>query len=396
MARAPRIGFFLAFILVLFCAGAYATYKALQPLVSNFLRVATVTKTIPSAPAKQEVHPPPAEPQESVGRPLSEALSNLNFATDLSSFKNFDATLQARLLHEDFPTLEAYGAELVTSKARFPGGRWKIQRFGETLAKCPTGEDSPDTAWHDHLNRLKKWMLAFPHSKTAPGICSLAWTSFAWKARGSGFANTVEPKGWEFFKDRLEMGRTVLEPASPGDRSPLWYSAMQTVALGQGWERDVYDHLYDQAVASEPRYQSFYLRKSYYLMPRWHGSEGESEAFAAKAADKLGGEAGDQVFALVHMNLSNYQGINEWRKNNPGVWPRMKRGLLAMGKEFGASLVLDNQCLRAAGYAADLPFAKEHALEIHDHIDMETWNTKNTYTDFRDWALCQGKYAPKR
>jgi len=66
-----------------------------------------------------------------------------------------------------------------------------------------------------------------------------------------------------------------------------------------------------------------------------------------------------------------------------------------MGKEFGASLVLDNQCLWAAGYAADRPFAREQALAIHDHIDMETWKTKNDYIDFRDWALCQGKYAPK-
>jgi hypothetical protein len=396
MARAPRTGILLAFILVLFCAGAYSTYRALQPLVSNFLRVAKVTKTALPAPAKLEVHPAPTEPQASVGRPLSEALATLNYATDLASFKDFDAALQARLLQEDFAALETYGAALVSSKARFPGGKWKLHRFGETLAKCPTGEDSPDTAWQDHLNRLNKWTLAFPHSKTAPGICCMAWTKFAWKARGSGFADTVEPKGWELFNDRLKMGRTFLEPVSPGDRSPLWYSAMQVVALGQSWDRDVYDRLYDQAVASEPRYQSFYLRKAYYLMPRWHGSEGESEAFAAKAADKLGGEAGDQVFALVHMDLSNFQGIPEWRKKNPGVWPRMKRGLMAMGKEFGASLVLDNQCLRAAGYSADISFAKEHALAIHDHIDMDTWHSKNAYADFRDWALCQGKYAPKR
>lgn len=58
-----------------------------------------------------------------------------------------------------------------------------------------------------------------------------------------------------------------------------------------------------------------------------------------------------------------------------------------MGKEFGASLVLDNQCLRAAGCAADLSFAKDHALAIHDPIDLETWNSRNTCTDFRDWAL---------
>jgi hypothetical protein len=326
---------------------------------------------------------------------LSEALSKLDYANDLTAFKDFDATLQARLLHGDYASLENFGTELVQAKSRFPGGGWKLHRFGETLARCPTGEDSTDTEWQGHLDRLKAWGLAHPHSKIARGVSGLAWTGFAWKARGTGYANTVTKEGWQLFRERLAKGRSELEGASQEERSPTWYSAMQVVALGEGWERDAYDRLFDEAVACEPRYQNFYIRKSYYLLPRWNGSEGESEAFAAKAADGLGGEAGDEIFALVMMDLGNYQGVKEWRQSHVGDWPRIKRGFSAMRKEFGTSLRLENQCLRAAGYAGDPAFARANALAIHDRLDLETWNSKEGFIDFRDWALCQGSYAPK-
>ena len=397
MARAPRIGFILAFLLVLFSVGVVSTYLYVRPLVANFLQAAQHNQrkeTLPE-PRQLDVHPPPTEPHASLGQSLGEALSKLDYATDLAAFKDFDATLQARLLHGDYASLEGFGAELVQTKSRFPGGSWKLQRFGETLAKCPTGEDSADTEWQAHLDRLKAWSLAYPHSKIASCVSGLSWTSFAWKARGTGYANTVTKESWQLFKERLAAGRSVLEGAPQEGRSPIWYSAMQVVALGQGWERAAYDRLFDQAVTSEPRYQSFYLRKSYYLLPRWNGSEGESEAFAAKAADGLGGEAGDEVFALVMMNLSNYQGLKEWRQSHVGDWPRIKRGFSAMGKEFGTSLRLENQCLRAAGYAGDLAFARTSALAIRDRLDLETWNSKEGFIDFRDWALCQGRYAPK-
>jgi len=395
MVRAPRTGLVVAFVLVALSAGAVATWLSLRPLVTSLFQAVRKAEA-PPTPRKLQVHPPLPEPAASVGRPLEEALSSLDYAGDLASYAAFDATLQARLLHGDFESLDAYGAALVKSKARFPGGGWRLQRFGDALEGCPTGADSPDSEWQAHLDRLKTWMARFPHSKVAPGVTGLAWTDFAWKARGTGFAPSVTREGWRLFEDRLKGGRAILESAPAEARSPLWYSAMQTVALGQGWAREAYDNLFAQALANEPRYQNFYFRKAYYLQPRWHGVEGESEAFAATAADALGGEAGDQVFALVMLNLSAYDSVKEWRKAHARDWPRMKRGLASLRKEFGTGLHLENLCLKAAGYAGDLDFARGSAEVVGDHMDPDVWNTRAGFLDFQDWAFCRGKYTPKK
>ena len=95
----------------------------------------------------------------------------------------------------------------------------------------------------------------------------------AWKARGSGWAQTVTPPGWQGFGERLKNAHEELEhawtlhPASP-DAALL----MITVTMGQGGSLEELQKWFDRATTAEFDLPSAYFKTSYAFEPRWGGS----------------------------------------------------------------------------------------------------------------------------
>jgi hypothetical protein len=97
--------------------------------------------------------------------------------------------------------------------------------------------------------------------------------SWAWTARGTGWANSVTSEGWKHMGARLSMAKDVLEKVEdqfPGD--PAIPAELIRVELGQGTGRYRMERLFDRAQRADPGYVTAYKRKMYYLQPRWHGS----------------------------------------------------------------------------------------------------------------------------
>lgn len=103
----------------------------------------------------------------------------------------------------------------------------------------------------------------------------------AWKARGSGWANSVTRDGWRGFEDHLGSARTELtkawelHPEHPGAASQ-----MITVCLGgsNAPAREMREW-FDRAVSARLDYLPAYKVFLWGMRPRWHGSEAAMTAF---------------------------------------------------------------------------------------------------------------------
>jgi hypothetical protein len=263
-----------------------------------------------------------------------------------------------------------------------------LEALVSDLMEHPMGMDAPEAQWKIHLDRLELWSRSQPFSMTAPVVHAGAWAKYAWKARGNGYANTVTQRGFNLFEERLAKARLILNEAIQGGRPrcPSWYARMQTVALGQGWDRAEYDHLFDAAVAQEPLYRAFYTSKAYFLMPKWHGEEGDWEAFAKEACDKLGAEDGDEMYYYITYQQGESYDAKPFLARPGFSWERMKRGFWVAQSRHGLISSQTNQHGVYTNEACDQAEAKKVIALIGTHWEPYYWNGKAGFDRWAAWA----------
>jgi hypothetical protein len=155
---------------------------------------------------------------------------------------------------------------------------WKIHEFYWAINDLQGHPSQQD--WKDHLKPVQSWVAATPNSITARVVLAQAYIDYAWDARGGETGDTVTNSGWKLFGQRLEQAKATLDEASALPRKcPEWYYAMQSVALGQGWDRRKVEELVERAIASEPGYYYYYRAHAYSLMPQWNGEDGDAAKF---------------------------------------------------------------------------------------------------------------------
>jgi len=107
----------------------------------------------------------------------------------------------------------------------------------------------------------------------------------AWKARGTGWANTVTSQGWQEYSARLAKGRTALTQAwklQPG--RPLAPARMITVAMGDTGAEEMRTW-FERAVEAQIDYAQAWSNMRWGLRPRWHGSHEAMLALGVRAVE---------------------------------------------------------------------------------------------------------------
>jgi hypothetical protein len=146
----------------------------------------------------------------------------------------------------------------------------------------------------------------------------------AWQARGGDFADKVTAQGWKDFRDHLNKATLALDTAwqlNPTNADTA-YNMMQ-VELGQGQGRARMEKWFNRAMALAPNYYDAAQLMSFYLEPRWYGSEDDAVEFARSCVSSTNW-AGTVplVLANVHRSLAAYYqrtgGPDHWAQ--PGVW----------------------------------------------------------------------------
>jgi hypothetical protein len=236
----------------------------------------------------------------------------------------------------------------------------------------------------DHLEKLTAWQAECPDSTYPLVVMAGATIQHAWDARGDGFAGTVTEEGWRLFHERLVDARLLLEEAeAKGVKDAMLYCHLITLAMGEGVDRDQTMGWFKAGVQIDPHCQRLYESMARYLLPRWHGEEGDIDRFAKEVLELAPGEPGLIAFA----NLAYFKRFNEPVSL---FWGDYDRSTLVKSAE---ALVQENpepQALNFAAYAAwiaqDREAAKRFRGLMGDDVVERIWGNRQRYDVFSRWC----------
>jgi hypothetical protein len=295
----------------------------------------------------------------------------------------FQTTVRNLFNQGQFAPLETIAETARSQKTRFPGGAWKLHVFYDAIEQ-PGSLTATDAAWNAHFARLQSWSAAMPGSSTPRVAMAQSYLRFAWKARGSGQFGKVTADGWKLFGERAQKARDILEQAkSISAKDPQWYRTMQTVCLAQGCDQKQAEVLLDEASAAEPGYFYFYEAQANYLLPKWYGKTGDSEAFAQSAADRVGGPEGDFIYFQLAASLN----CCKTRAQAPAIsWDRVKQGYVALGQLYGSTNFERNELAFMAVREGDREFAQQLFARIGDNWNARVWGSKDKFESHKSSA----------
>jgi len=328
-------------------------------------------QTAPTQPAQTTIRSAPQSPSSSVVR-------------DSSEVERFMEEASALLMRERFVELDKMADEVRSSKARFPGGGWKISRFYEALSKTNAGANATENDWQSHLGLFQRWMAARPQSITARVALAEAYLDYAWAARGNGYANTVTPEGWRLFEERSKQATKVLiDAAALPSKCPHWYEVMQQVALAAGANKNQHRVIFEQAIKFEPLYFAYYQRYAHALQPQWEGEPGDIKALADETYRRVGGKEGAHIYFEIASNLCGRCGDFS---TGDFSWQKLQEGFAALEELYGLTpLKLNRFAFMATAYG-DKQVAARAFLRIGPNWDSSVWGTRARFESQRSWA----------
>jgi hypothetical protein len=291
------------------------------------------------------------------------------------------------LLAKNYDGLDDFFDKLRSSKAIWATGQWKL--YNAYCGLC-LAEAASDAAWSARLAALQSWIAEKPESISARVALAEFLTDYAWKARGSGWADSVTEEGWRQFRQRLDQCTDVLNDAGKlKAKCPVYWSVKMTVALGLQTEKSDFKTIFDEAIQFAPRYQAYFSSRAYYLLPRWYGDEGEWESDLARSADRIGGKDGDAVYARVVWCMQNCIGTTNFFTENNLSWARVDRGFDIIEKEFPDSLAAKSEHAHLAVLAGDRPKARQYFDQTEGKVDLSVWRSEGQYVRNAGWAYAQ-------
>lgn len=149
--------------------------------------------------------------------------------------------------------------------------------------------------------------------------CGEAEVWRGWGARGGGWASTVTESGFQSFAEHLAKAESALTTAwqMNSNIARTAYLMMQ-VELGQGQGKARMEMWFQRAMALAPNYYDAAKLMSFYLEPRWYGSDAAALGFGRScvASTNWGGQV-PLVLAELHSSLAKYH-----RTTNSAYWHR--------------------------------------------------------------------------
>lgn len=345
-------------------------------LVAFALALATLPFT--GCPIKKEPEKP-LEKRER--REAAAARLNLTIIKDPAREECYREMLAIRPHFNEsrFDELEALADRYRQSMERDRHGQLMLATFYSAL-ECDRKE--PESRWEQHKGIYKAWLEAKPESITARTAYTKFLISYGWKARGGGYASTVTKEGWRLFGERLQQAReSFLASRKLQTRDPILYASAITIARAESWPREDLIGLFKEAFAAYPDDSRCLRGTITYLLPRWHGKEGEWEYFLNVATEKEG-ERGDALYAEVVLDYSYYE--ENLFKETAVSWPRTRKGLELLLAKYPESVTLRSQAAQLAAMAEDYTFAAPLFAALGDNVILHIWETPERFATLRD------------
>jgi len=310
-------------------------------------------------------------------------------ASDVQGMKENKASITDLLERSDFDKLDCIADAARSSKARFPGGLWKLHNIYAALDE-PEGHVTQED-WNTRLLLLRRWTATKPNSITAQVALAGSYVSYAWDARGSGTSDSVTDGGWKLFNERLEKAKAILDINSAlTAKCPESYLVMQRIVQGQGTTQETV--LLKRAISFEPSYYYYYRIHATLLLPKWYGEDGDASKFAAEIADSVGGNEKDGDILYFQIAGGLVCACDDQPEFTRMSWERIQRGFAATEGKYGSSMTNLNLFALMASEFQDSVAADAAFKRIGDNWDQNTWITETYFNQIKSWASQLGPH----
>ncbi len=288
-----------------------------------------------------------ALPGAAAGDDIRPAATDGPVGADVAGF-----AVQEAFGHSEWAELDSLLARYCDSREpRLDDGRWKLSGVNLSLVKF---FDAYGT-WEMMFRKIDEWRRERPDTTSADLVESILWYSWAWSARGDGYAKDVTPEGWQLFRERLQEAAAVLKRSrETAGACPLYYEVWLIVLLGLDASDAEIRDAFEAGVKRFPDYTPLYLKRTLALLPWWGGSYEEVDAFINEAVERnLGGE-GEALYARIWLWVANDQSteFNLFR-DTPADWSRMRKGFELLVERYPRSGFLANSFAAYACRADD-------------------------------------------
>jgi hypothetical protein len=301
-------------------------------------------------------------------------------AADLVSLvaerKEFQDKVTALADANDFDALEALGDRLRRDKLRMVSGLPQLYDYHADLSALPTGKAEPF---------VKRWREARPKSVAAHMLDASLHVRAAWKARGSGYINTVPESALKIMNDELAEAWSILMAAERlGTPDPMLYSRMLDACRTIGKTPAETFAILDRGLKVDADFETLYFDIAEYLLPRWMGSAPMLTAYVTKVGDRKG----DVFYARLVWYITSFE-RHDIARAYSFSWPRIKKGYEEMLTQYPKSSREWNAYLWLACEYRDRPTSAALVGLLKDHWTADSdlvWQTRPRFDECVAWA----------
>lgn len=350
------------------------------------VRQRMITSLPPGAIAEQAA-PPTEEADESeemrvpAERPVPENASPQVKALFL--MQEMEASTRAFHLRgnqQDFDRVERLFQRLRRDRAVMTNGDIPLD-MAYMFLTCPDNAD--EKGWQAHFARLERWKKARPNLATPLILEGHSYLFYAGELRGHSPAAKLPEQDAKQFHDRLAKARASLEAAAKLIQDdPTIYRHLLNIARAEGAPRSEAEKWFQKGTAVDLKYYSLYEGMALYLLPRYQGKPGEVEAFALAQADKLGGDAGTDVYLRIALRAD----IDDPQTLKNFSWERLKQAVPLIAKRYPHSPLYLNLVCRAACVAGDRAQAATLFRTIRNMRAEQLWESLEEFEKYQRWS----------
>ena len=175
------------------------------------------------------------------------------------------------------------------------------------------------------------------------------YLAYGYRARGSGFADSVTDEAWKTFYENMEKSWEVAAPLFDQENIPAEaYTCAIIAGKNLQWDREVVNEYLREAFAKYPNYHRTFAEEAVARLPRWGGKPGETEYLARFTADKLGGVEGDILYAQIARHVAKFVGWDNIDIDTRFSRERIIKGMLAITKDTEDSSIVQEALHLAA------------------------------------------------
>jgi hypothetical protein len=293
-------------------------------------------------------------------------------------------TAASLLQKEDFAGLDKLATDI---KAKGYDIRQKIPELDAFYGAFHVDEASGDPQWLDQQQKLERWGKAQPASVTAKIALANWYTSYGWKARGTGFAAEVTGQGWLQMGERLKKASEILKaiPKAQIDDPEYYCLWPRLEAEPNGTNQGSGEKAFKEGVEKFKEYYPLYRVRVNFLLPKWFGAEGAWEKFTLDAANTFPGEKGDILYARLARSAAHSYDENEFFQKCTVDYARIKRGFYAAAageNEPERIEDLSDFCYLAASHG-DTSTAASLFLDLGSFLRQKSFGLSSIYFRMR-------------